>query len=507
MENKLTESVIFKNLDPKMIAQIIVNKNKDSDTIKEMESADKYYSGHNEYIENKSRVYYDKDGKSHENPNASNKKIKSEFLRMLVQQKQDYGFAKTFILKISDENEQEIELSENEYGKAWSDFIKKKLFKFAYILAGQSVNHGIGWAYVWINEDGELELKDVSAINIYPAWKDQRHNELDRIIYHYTIEEYKSLNPDLVEYAEYWSPEERILFNVSDDWKEQAIITDEENNPIHAHMMNADEQVNWGRIPFIPFKATDDERTMLSFIKEYIDSYDELSSKSVDGLIDDLDPLLVFKGITPEVGSLIEAREIAKMTRTISLDTDGDAHFIQAETPIQSHLTEKQSLRSDIIRFGCGVDYEDARFNGNPNQMVIKSLYQNLDTYTDGLERQFQTFIDNLKYFFDKWCEWTGKGSFEENQKYKVLIKLDRSMMINQSSQIEDCVKLLNTGVSKKTQLEFNPVVQDVELELERIEEEQKKMQNNDLFNFAHITNTENGEEYDTPENEEEGNE
>ena len=80
-------------------------------------------------------------------------------------------------------------------------------------------------------------------------------------------------------------------------------------------------------------------------------------------------------------------------------------------------------------------------------------------------------------------------------------------MMINQSSQIEDCVKLSNTGVSKKTQLEFNPVVQDVELELERIEEEQKKMQNNDLFNFAHITNTENGEEYDTPENEEEGNE
>ena len=74
-------------------------------------------------------------------------------------------------------------------------------------------------------------------------------------------------------------------------------------------------------------------------------------------------------------------------------------------------------------------------------------------------------------------------------------------MMINQSSQIDDCVKLANTGVSKKTQLEFNPVVQDVELELERIEEEQKKMQNNDLFNFAQTTNTENSEE---PENKEE---
>ena len=307
MENKLTESIIFKNLSPEMISQIIVNKNKNSDKIKEMETADKYYSGHNEFIENKSRVYYDKDRNPIDNPNASNKKIKSEFLRMLVQQKQDYGFAKTFILKISNENEQEIDLSENEYGKAWSDFIKHKLFKFAYGLSGQAVNHGIAWAYVWINEKGELELKDVSGTNIYPAWKDQRHNELDRLVYHYFIEVYESLNAKQVEYAEYWSPDERILFNVSDAWKEQAIITDEENNPIHDHMMDEEGGVSWGRIPFIALKGTDDERTMLSFIKEYIDSYDELSSKSVDAQIDDLDPLLVFKGISPEVTSLLEA--------------------------------------------------------------------------------------------------------------------------------------------------------------------------------------------------------
>ena len=74
-------------------------------------------------------------------------------------------------------------------------------------------------------------------------------------------------------------------------------------------------------------------------------------------------------------------------------------------------------------------------------------------------------------------------------------------MMMNQSSQIEDCVKLANTGVSKKTQLEYNPVVQDVELELERLEEERKEMQNNDLFNFSQTTETENSEE---PENNEE---
>ena len=72
------------------------------------------------------------------------------------------------------------------------------------------------------------------------------------------------------------------------------------------------------------------------------------------------------------------------------------------------------NLKLDIIKFGYGVDFDDVRFGGNPNQMVIQSLYQNLDTYMDGLERQFQKFINKLKYFFDRWYELMGKGSFDE---------------------------------------------------------------------------------------------
>ena len=114
-------------------------------------------------------------------------------------------------------------------------------------------------------------------------------------------------------------------------------------------------------------------------------------------------------------------------------------------------------------------------------------------------------FKEDLKYFFDKWYEFSHKGSFDECQKYKLLVKLDRSMMVNQSAQIDDVVKLANTGVSQKTLLEHNPIVQDVELEQERIDEEKKQNQENDLFNFAQKTNIENGGEYRS-ENEE-GNE
>ena len=100
----ITENTVFSSeLTAKDITQIIVDKWKDSAPIKEMRIANKYFDCYNEKIEKKTRVYYDKDRNPIQNPTANNAKVKSNFLRMLVQQKQDYGFAKTFILKLSDE--------------------------------------------------------------------------------------------------------------------------------------------------------------------------------------------------------------------------------------------------------------------------------------------------------------------------------------------------------------------------------------------------------------------
>ena len=497
-ENKAESTVFGGGLTPSQITQILVSKWKLDPAIKEMKVADKYFSTHNEEIEKKTRVYYDRDRKPIDNPHATNTKIKSNFLRMLVQQKQDYAFAKSFVIKLKSDKEKEVDLSKDDYGKAWKDFVDETLFRFSYTLSGLAVNHGITWAYIWIDEEGKLRLKDVPATFVYPVWKDRQHTELDRLIYDYSVEKYDgTINSTLKEYAEYWSDTERILFDVNNGYKEIPQTADTAGNPIHSHMASGDEGVSWEKIPFIPFKATDDEKPLLSFVKEQIDAYDGIGSRVVDGLADDLDPILVIKGISPDVDDLIEARELARMTRTISLETDGMAEYIQAQTAVDSHLKTKEDLRRDIIKFGYGVDYEDARFGGNPNQLVIKSLYQNMDTYCDGLERHFQDFINDLKYFFDKWYEFTGKGKVEP-KKYKVLVELDRSMMINQSAQIEDSVKLAGTGVSRKTQFEFNPVVQDVDLEMERLKEEQKESSENELFNFAQKTNIENGGEFES---------
>lgn len=478
-----TESTIFSpELSAAVVAQIITTEGKTAPQIRDMRAADRYFDGHND-IEKKTRVYYDRDRKAYDNPAASNARIKSNFLRTLVQQKQDYAFAKTFVLKLSTKEQQEIDIAEDQYGMAWKNFCDGQLFRLAYVLAGQAVNHGIAWCYVWIDADGGLRIKDMPADLTYPVWADRQHTELDRLVYNFMQTRYGGMTADSTEYAEYWSKNERVLFNVSKAWTAEADLTDGEGNALFSHMSGGQ---SWGRIPFVVFKATDDEKPLLNFIKDHIDAYDMLDSRSVDGLLDDLDPLLVLKGLSTRVKDIVEGRELAKLTRTISLDADGDARYIQAQTPIDAHERKKESLRRDIIKFGYGVDYEDTRFGGNPNQMVIRSLYQNLDTYTDGLERHFQDFIDSLKYFFDRWCEWAGICAFDIAQEYKVLVKLDRSMMVNESAQIEDTVRLQGTGISQRTLLEKNPAVQDVDLELSRIDEERRESEReNQLFNFG----------------------
>ena len=490
----MNENIVFSDeLSAKEIAQIIVDLEKDSDRVQKMQVADKYYDIKNPVIFLKKRVYYDKDRKEYDNPSASNVRIPSTFLRTLVEEKRDYALGKTFVMSIK-KGDEEVEKTDKYY-EAWFKFLENKLYEFSSNLATQSVNHGIGWAYLWIDDEGNLRIEDMPGDSVYPIWKDRNHTEIDRLVYYYKKTKYESQNPKETEYAEYWTDKERHLFNISDAYNE----VKDEDNPDSTHMVTEDfdgkkEGVSWEKVPFIAFKATDDEKPQLDFIKEAIDSYDRVFSTSVDGVEDALEPLLVFKGISPSIDDLIEARNIAKMTKTISVDPDGDASFIQPTLDVQSDMTVKEQLRKSIIYSGYGVDFDDVRF-GNPNEMTIKCLFQRIDTYTDGLERHFQNFINDLKYFFDKWYGWQNNVDSKSLNEYSVFVKFDRSMMMNKSGLIDDVVKMADKGVvSRRTLLEYNPAVVDVDMELERIktekeeamkEAEQKaKLEQDSMFNF-----------------------
>ena len=477
---------IFSNsLDPAIICRTLINDAPYRPEYKDMRDAQAYYDGHNIAIMGKVRDYVDAQGKRHENPSASNTQLASSFLRTLVQQKQDYAFAKTFILKLCTMEGEEIDLSNAEglaldYFNAWNSLIREQLYRLSYKMSGTAVNKGLTWCYVWINPEGQLKLVEIDPMYVYPVWNDIAHSDLNKLIYTYNVQYYETASPLEKQYAEYWTDNERILFDITGSYTRINDLSADASVPVSSHMIFNGDPISWGKIPFIAFKGTDDEKPLLNFIRSYIDTYDLIASKASDGLQDDIDPLLIFKGISAEVQHLAEAREIAKSTRTMALDPDGDAFYLQANSDINNNLNLMEALKKNIIKFGYGVDFEDNRFGGNPNQMVVRALYQNMDTYVDGLERHFQDFMEDLKYFFDKWFAWNNNLDVKTLEDFRLIVKLDRSMMINLTAQIDDTIKLQQTGISERTILEFNPVVQDVDLEISRIKKE--KEQEDDIF-------------------------
>lgn len=501
--------VFSSELDPAIICRTIVDNAEISPEYGEMRTAQAYFEGHNLTIEKKVRDYVDAQGKAHTNPSATNTRLASSFLRTLVQQKQDYAFAKTFILKLCTMDGEEIDTSSAEglakdYFDAWNKLTREQLHRLSYKMTGTAVNKGIDWCYVWIDPNGELKLVETDPEQIYPVWKDVLHTELSNLVNSYRVLYYETPSYNEKRYAEYWTDTERILFDITGAYTKVLDMVDINGLPVTSHMLRDGLPVSWGRIPFIPFKGTDDEKPLLTFIRSYIDTYDMIASKASDGLQDDIDPLLIFKGISAEVSHLAEAREIAKSTRTMSLDTDGDAFYLQAGTDVNNNLNLMEALKKNIIKFGYGVDFEDNRFGGNPNQMVVRALYQNMDTYVDGLERHFQDFMEDLKYFFDMWFAWKNNVTMEQLNDYRLIVKLDRSMMINLTAQIDDTIKLQQTGISQRTILEFNPVVQDVDLEISRIRKE-REQEDSDYFNSNYPGFNEENNQTTTPSGGDEG--
>ena len=73
------------------------------------------------------------------------------------------------------------------------------------------------------------------------------------------------------------------------------------------------------------------------------------------------------------------------------------------------------------------------------------------------------------------WISWKGgHGSFEELQKIKITVTLDRDMMIDEDSIISNLVNL-GDEISQETRDELNPYVESHEIEEQRREEDRKK--------------------------------
>lgn len=490
----------------KDITRNILQEWRNSTKIKDMYEAEKYSKVQNTAIEAKTRAYFDEDGHLIENKHLSNIKTKTARYRKSLKQKLNFALAKPFV----------ISCDNDKYKKLWDEFLNNKIRAVIKRTGKDAINKGIGYSYPWINDLGELELIDVNPITIYPAWSDEAHTELDAIVRDYEVIEYNNTTPTTVRKVEFWDKQivekyvDYGLGNGSGDLEADVGTGYELDENVkdrvtvqQTHMVdNTGKGISWERVPFIALKSDEDELPLLNECRDDVDSYDWVKSKGLDSILDDIDAVLVVEDVSPEMGELSRARKLVQNSRIMAVEKGGNAHFEKVNANIDAVLKQLELLAKDIQDNTSTVDVTTIEFGSNPSGKAMRTFFEPLNEWTNGFESEFRAYFENLKYFFDKWAAWKGGyGTFEELQKIKLTVTLDRDMMIDEESIITNLVNL-GDELSQETRDELNPYVENHQKEEKRREEDRKKaLENNELVILDEDINNANQNNEETEEN------
>lgn len=478
-----------KGIINKDITRNILNEWRGSQKIQDMHDAELYSLVQNTSIDSKTRDYQDENGAIIQNTTLSNVKSKTAKYRKSLNQKFNFALAKPFV----------ISCDNDKYKEEWENFLNEKHRKVIKRTGKSAINKGIGWIYPWINEKGELDIVDMTAETIYPAWADEAHTELDALVRDYSVTEYNNTNPTDIQKVEFWDREiveKYIDYGMGegsgdlepDPGKEYELseINDVEKPEVIRETHMKDRQgngISWERVPFVFFKGNDDELPLLNECRSDVDAYDMLKSKSIDSLLDDIDAVLVVEDISPEMGELARARKLVQQSRIMVVDKGGNAHFEKVDANVTAISQELELIGKEIQDNTSTVDLTTIQLGTNPSGAAMRSFYESLNEWANGFEAEFSVLMENLKYFFDKWLAWKGGlGTFEELQKIDVTFALDRDMMIDETGIIDNLVKL-QSELSQETRDELNPYVENHEKEEKRRKEDMdKEMEQNDLL-------------------------
>ena len=143
---------------------------------------------------------------------------------------------------------------------------------------------------------------------------------------------------------------------------------------------------------------------------------------------------------------------------------------MQIEVNAENYEKILELLKMALIENARSFDGKMLK-SGQPNQMNILSVYNEIDIDTNEIETEYQAAMEELLYFIDTYLQLTGKGDFRTE---KVSFIFNRDMLINES-EILNTLKDLGVKISQKTLLKQVPWIDDVDAELDAVKKEQQE--------------------------------
>ena len=391
------------------------------------------------------QIWYYEDGQKKVDTEATNHRVSHDWHKILVDQKVAYLLGRPPL--ISAEDEQFAKHLNALLDETWDDRLQE--------LAKNASNKGVEWLMPFIDGVGNFRYIIIPAEQCIPVYETDYEEELVAMLRYYPA----VVGGETKTRAEWWTAE-----GVSTYIETEAGVYALESEDGH-FLMNG-VPMGWGRVPFVEFPNNVDRFADLKYYKEQIDVYDIIANDLTD--VQKL--LFVLKGYGGQ--SLAEFLQNLRYYRAIQVDSEAGAgvETLSADPPITAIDSSLDRLEENIYLFGQGVNVKTDKFGSAPSGIALKFLYTLLDLKSNIMARRFSVAIKKFCWFAARYLEIKGVGTFDP---LGVKITYNKSLLINDLETTQIATSSMGV-ISQETIVAHHPWVEDVQVEMERIAEEQQ---------------------------------
>ncbi|WP_243281151.1 phage portal protein [Anaerotruncus colihominis] len=427
---------------------------------KEQITGDAYYEGDHDILR-RQRTIIGEDGKLQVVTNLPNNRLVDNQFALMVDQKTNYLVGKPFTVTCKNKT----------YADLLTKVFDKRFNRLLKYVCEDALKGGIGWLFPYYGDDGQLTFKHFPAHEILPFWTDDDHTILDCAIRLYPQEVYNGYTKEIVERVEIFKPDGIWRYIYSDP----AGLTPDTFSGDHENYFSAESEdetveLNWERIPLIPFKYNKQEIPLIRRLKTLQDGINTMLSDFENNMQEDArNTILILKNYDGE--NLGEFRHNLATYGAVKVRDDGGVETLAVEINAENFNSILKLFKDKLIENARGYNAKDDRMGNNPNQMNIQSMYSDIDLDANGMETEFQAAFDDLLWFINQDFANTGRGDYDGEG---VTIVFNRDMLINESEAIENCSKSVGI-LSNETIVAQHPWTTDVDMELERLQKEKEE--------------------------------
>jgi len=282
----------------------------------------------------------------------ANNKLPNDYRGIIIDQALAYVFGKSIDILIGkpyDENEKVI--------KTLSDFkIENKIDDLDYETGFYAANCGYGTRLLYIDETGGIRVMNVKpweAIII----NSQTIEEPQYAMIYYLVDVFEAGNPDnkkSVYYVE-WYDKENVYYYRENALNSGSYIVDPE-------AVKPSQKHGFDGIPVIKYKNNNIEKGDFEKVGDLIDAFDRVLSDSQNEIEDFRNAYMIFKGVMPDVATLVKAKETGAFG---SDDKDFDISYLTKTINDTFVQNQKKTLNENIYKFSKRVDMSDENFSGS----------------------------------------------------------------------------------------------------------------------------------------------